>query len=133
MKIWNNGKKICAGCDSKKTRVRKNGYSQWYFWDSEYLCQTCYDRYIWHPISSAKHNHVKNPKRISFRNKRIVLDKDPRKGICKMCGRRGLTHMHHYKYDRNKPEKYTIELCPSCHAKEGHRLKQLVPINSNKK
>lgn len=134
MKNWNKGEKVCSKCGSNKTYRRKNGYEQWNIKDGEYWCQKCYCKLIKYPKWKVKHIALYNPKRILFKQKRIILDEDPRKGICKMCGKKGLTHMHHYKYDDKDPLKYTIELCPSCHAKEGYKLKQLISIDKiNKK
>ena len=64
--------------------------------------------------------------RIQYRRSSITvhIDCPIRKGICEACGRKGLTHLHHYKYEfstkevRKDPElalKNVIELCYSCH------------------
>jgi hypothetical protein len=57
------------------------------------------------------------PKRILFNGKRPTMKQSPRKGICKKCGRKGFTHIHHEKYDLIDPLAHTIELCPACHLK----------------
>ena len=69
------------------------------------------------------YNDRDNPRKIRFKDKRILLKENPRTGVCSLCRRQGLTNMHHLKYDEKDPLKYTIELCPSCHIKE-HRTWQ---------
>lgn len=55
--------------------------------------------------------------RILFKAKRILLDKNPRLGICSMCGQKGRTEMHHIKYHVKDPLRDTIEVCARCHRK----------------
>ncbi len=115
----------CASCDSMDTYINKNGVPIWHNHnkDNNFLCQSCYDFYVNHPAY--------RPFRISFKGKDVYVNKRPRKGICKLCGKKigdtytdcygkqkiiKFTHMHHNKYDKSDPIKHTKELCPSCHS-----------------
>jgi len=68
-------------------------------------------------------NQKRNPRRIGFESKRILLDENPRTNVCSMCGRKypeeldEQTHMHHNSYDKSDPLADTRELCRECHAK----------------
>jgi len=59
-----------------------------------------------------------NSKRLYFKNRQMTINENPRINLCSLCRNQGLTHIHHLKYDDSEPLKYTIELCPSCHAKQ---------------
>jgi len=110
--IYNLGYNICVACDTTETCIwhwHHNGERDW-----EYkLCHACYQRYILGMRYS----------RINFKGKQILVKENPRTGQCSVCSRKGLTHMHHKKYDIANPLKYTVELCPSCHGKEKRRKK----------
>lgn len=109
--------RICHSCGSSTTYVSKAGLPQWYDDPTNpafTLCSKCY-----------KHKY-ENPRSIRFKDKRIIVEHPPRKGICQKCGKKGLTNIHHEKYDLKNPLAYTIELCISCHYKETWRLKQFV-------
>ena len=118
--------RICQACNSDLTYIakpkNKRPYESWHKYNDGWLCQQCYD------------NLIGNPKRIRFipTGKQIRLEENPRKGTCTLCGKKVgdkylnklgkirtilTTHMHHEKYDHEHPELYTVELCPSCHAK----------------
>jgi len=73
---------------------------------------------------------VNRSRRLQFKDSRIYLKENPRKGICELCGFKGLTHMHHINYHDDNPLRDTIELCPSCHRKE--KLNSMVKANTNK-
>ena len=79
------------------------------------------------PINSPKYNKINNPRKIRFKDKRIILKENPRKGRCLKCGKIGRTNMHHQQYDESDPLKYTIELCTSCHMKIHNRKIQNNP------
>ena len=54
-----------------------------------------------------------------------------------MCGKRvgqGIkrTHIHHIEYHDEDPFKSTVELCVSCHDKEGRRLGQIRKLPRDK-
>jgi len=66
-------------------------------------------------LAKAKENSAR---RIWFKTKRVYVKDCPRTGICSLCRRKGLTHLHHIQYDENEPLAHTIEVCPSCHMKE---------------
>lgn len=55
---------------------------------------------------------------IRFKGKQIPLGYNPRKCACLECGKKGLTNLHHKKYDELNPLFHTIELCLSCHVKK---------------
>jgi len=61
-------------------------------------------------------------KSIRFLDKRPTLDHNPRTGICKQCGKKGLTHIHHRKYHKEDPLRDTIELCVGCHRRNHRRI-----------
>jgi hypothetical protein len=65
------------------------------------------------------------PRRLTFLGNSILLDRNPRKGMCSKCGKCGYTHIHHEQYDKTDPLKHTVELCPSCHAKESWSMNQI--------
>lgn len=72
-----------------------------------------------------------NEKRIKFKGKTIFLKQKIRIGVCSNCkksvktGEIKQTQMHHIKYDQKNPEKYTVELCVSCHRKEHKKLNKV--------
>jgi hypothetical protein len=102
--------RICSNCNLNKSYVNKQGYENWYRHKDGFLCQKCHVRLIAHP------------KRIQFKDKRITLKQNPRKGICSKCGKKAKTHIHHIKYHKENALKDTIELCGSCHLNESWRL-----------
>jgi hypothetical protein len=69
---------------------------------------------------------------MKFNDKIVLLEENPRKGFCKICGN-GIgdeyinykgqmaltkqTHIHHIHYDEYDYLKDTMELCASCHRK----------------
>lgn len=55
--------------------------------------------------------------RVLFKAKRILLEQNPRLGICSMCGQKGRTEIHHIKYHNADPLRDTIEVCARCHRK----------------
>lgn len=76
---------------------------------------------------------------IRYRNANIKLLTNPRKGICEVCGYKGLTNCHHWKYEfstqqvRENPElalKNVVELC-YIHHKIANALKLLIMFSSN--
>jgi hypothetical protein len=81
----------------------------------------------------------KNQERIStynkcsvlYKGKKIRLDFNPRRGVCRKCGVKvgnGIkqTNIHHKKYHDDDVLKDTIELCNRCHKREHARLKMIV-------
>ena len=57
---------------------------------------------------------------LSYHRLKLKLNFNPRSGICKACGRRGFTNIHHWRYAFTYPEIYrnnklallnTTELC----------------------
>ncbi len=115
--------KKCAACDLTKTYLEKDGYAHWRSHDNDWYCNTCYCKYI--RVQDKEKITTYNRRKIRFMDTFIYLNENPRKGICELCGYQGLTHMHHEKYNIDNPLAHTIELCASCHAKQGHKLKQI--------
>jgi len=114
----------CSNCGSDKTYVSKTGHVQW----TRGLCKKCYNKLIVHPKWNSIHNTIYNPRHLRWTPTGgiVLLKENPRKGICLSCGRKGRTSIHHFgKYDEKDPLKDTIELCVSCHNKEGWKLDQL--------
>lgn len=121
--------RVCDCCDSSETYTNKKGINVWHNLEGFWLCQKCYDKYL--RLDKLK---------ISYKGKDVYLDKNPHKGICSFCNKKigdkyidyyGIekvikyTTLHHIKYHDDNPLKDTIELCPSCHNREGWRLGQL--------
>jgi hypothetical protein len=111
-----------CGCGSSKTRDWcSNGIT------NQFLCKKCYTRYITNPISNPNRSKALiksfNERRIKFGQKVIYIEKNPRKGKCQRCHKKGPTHMHHEKFGLF-PLDNTMELCYSCHTKRGWELGQ---------
>ena len=71
---------------------------------------------LYHLRNRDKHLQIFR-NRITFQNKQIQLDFNPRTGKCSQCGSVGRTDLHHIKYDPANPLANTIELCIPCHRK----------------
>ena len=76
----------------------------------------------------ANREFYKN-KRLKYRCRRMVFDKDIKTGACHFCKKSTLkkeitrTVLHHLKYDDSNPLAWTVELCPSCHYKVDEKNK----------
>ena len=68
-----------------------------------------------HKEKIAQSQKQYNKRKIKFKGKSMILDHEPRIGICSNCGKEGQTNLHHTKYDSNNPLKHTRELCVGCH------------------
>jgi|SRR6185436_695670 len=123
----------CVACDSKTTGIDGNGKQIWQTFDGDTYCKSCYAIYIWNPILNVLYHEKNNPRRITFKGKRVHLKGVTRTGECQKCNNKigdeytnnkgkpaiiKRTHMHHIVYDENNPSANTIELCVSCHRKE---------------
>jgi hypothetical protein len=53
--------------------------------------------------------------RIKFQGHTKSVPKNPRTGICSICGHIGKTDMHHNQYDPENILANTIEVCDGCH------------------
>jgi hypothetical protein len=104
----------------------KHNCEEWYHYNGGYLCTKCYTKLIGNPKRTPetikKFNERNNPKVIQFKGRSIILNDNPRKGICSWCGKKGFTNMHHIQYHDDDPLKDTVEICSSCHGKETSRL-----------
>jgi hypothetical protein len=112
-------RRVCYSCGSTKTSCYR-----WYFNFDVYsgkrhligmFCHNCYTKYVTFPRQVIRGYYRKQ---IRFKGQQLLLKINPHKGVCKRCGRQGLTHLHHQSYDDNDILAHTEELCPSCHAKE---------------
>jgi len=128
----------CYFCGSKKSQIMPKGYQLWYFHghQKQYsVCASCHAKYM--------------IDKIRFLGKRVFIHKRLRTGVCTDCKRSvarkeiRFTTFHHTEYDQNNPFAHTVELCPSCHTKEGWALGQysdrerrlgrrIIPIFSNR-
>jgi len=96
--------RICVNCGSDKTYIDKTGHKGWYNHNGWY-CEKCNSRLF------------KNPRRMRFKDKHLLLKERVLTGKCSICGYQGLTHTHHFEYDELNPLAHTIELCAGCHRK----------------
>jgi DNA-directed RNA polymerase subunit RPC12/RpoP len=116
--------RVCSNCGSDKTLFHlargKYPYNKWYkdgkggFW-----CNCCYHKITDDPQKTR----AINERRMKFKDKVIHIEKNPRTGVCSLCGNKvgeGIkrTGMHHIEYHDRNPLKDTVELCGSCHIKE---------------
>lgn len=109
----------CYACGSNTTYTNpKTGKRSWLANYGQkrnligYLCNTCNSKYVSNPKTKGLNFHI------TFKDKRIKLDYDPKTGFCSECGKAAKTHMHHDKYDESDPLAHTRELCESCHGKD---------------
>jgi hypothetical protein len=127
-------KKICYNCNSEETYVTKDGRILWHRWIDHIYCHYCYMRLFINPRNNGRTNKKPKPvgykikhrihslRRIQFRTGRIIVDRNPRVGVCNLCRavlpfdcRR--TNMHHEEYYAEDVMKGALEICPSCHMK----------------
>lgn len=83
-----------------------------------------------HPETRYRVNH----RRMLFKNKIVMLDENPRTGVCSECGKsvhKGeikKTDMHHEQYIDSNPLKETKELCVPCH---NRKRKEIILCQKN--
>jgi hypothetical protein len=140
-------RRFCVECKLNQTYIHKDGCEDWYVVDNGFVCSNCYNKNRRQKFKEVLNKRVKfcqkkNPntvklahsKRIRFLGTHIHIPFNPRKGICVQCGSsvsKGEikhTHLHHLKYNPIHPEQNTIELCPSCHAKETWKKRKGVKV-----
>jgi hypothetical protein len=124
--------RICLKCNSNTTFKSKEGWAGWYRYEDGWICKSCYMKLVNNPKWQKTHSKIYSPRRLTFKDKRIRLTKNPRTGQCQICklrigdefinryGHKAIikhTHLHHAKYHNDDPMKGTIELCNSCHSK----------------
>jgi hypothetical protein len=122
--------RICYACGSDKTSIYgKYHKKKWYLNndnDRNMFCSKCYLKYI----SNPKWRLINDQNRFRFKDKRYILNDNPRLGICQWCGKVKdetckRTSIHHEKYNDLDPLDYTVELCNSCHQKRTWELNQI--------
>jgi hypothetical protein len=126
-------KRFCLICGADYTYRNNRGWDYWFRFNDGWKCSKCYQRLnhrTRNPEVVKRFNAKNNPRVLTFKSRRILVQKPPRKGICQWCGaRRGIecrvTNLHHIEYHDEDPLRDTIELCAKCHAKESWRLKRL--------
>jgi len=73
-------------------------------------------------------------KRLKYRGKSIVFDKDIRTGVCHFCKKSTKkkeitrTVLHHLKYNNSDPLAWTVEICLSCHYKVDEKNKKRIDM-----
>jgi len=124
--------RYCINCNSTKTTIQKGKYEQWYKYQDGQLCGKCHAKLIVNPRRNKIINDKWNLKHLWFKDRIIIVNKNPRKGVCEWCYKEGLTHIHHTQYHHKDPLRHTVELCPSCHGKESWKLGQLTGIGKGR-
>jgi hypothetical protein len=114
--------RLCSNCGNKTIiTTTKKGFSheRWYS-DKKggWWCNHCYHMMTYDPVKVRKRNQT----RMLFKDKVIHIGKNPRTGVCSLCGIKTKTSMHHLIYDETNPLKHTIEICNSCHMKESMKI-----------
>ncbi len=124
---------VCAVCDSTTT-------TNWHLHDEYWYCNICYTKHVRNPAKLyQEYNKNYKSRRLLFQDTRLILDHNPRNGVCSKCGKKNgekfintkgkesivQTHLHHIEYDPNNPLAHTVELCEGCHLKEGIKLGQI--------
>ncbi len=77
------------------------------------------------------HEFYKN-KRLKYRGRNMVFDKDIKTGACQFCEKLTKkkkytrTVLHHLKYQDSDPLAWTVEICPSCHYKVDEKNKNRI-------
>ena len=119
----------------------------WRKFNDKFICSKHYSRLISNPKRVYEdrkekqreynkiHNPITNPiyskRDLTYKDRRIQLKENPRKGYCTWCSNNihdkscKRTGMHHIVYVPIFVWFATIELCASCHSKETQRLLKL--------
>lgn len=84
-------------------------------------------------IKNKEHHNSSMKARITFNGKRIYVEVPPRTGVCSLCSKKGITHIHHDKYDSEHPLENTRELCRSCHIKISNEVRRQQIKNGERK
>jgi hypothetical protein len=129
--------RVCSNCGSHKTTLRMNGGGYpTYTWSKDrkggFWCSKCYQKITRDPEKVR----ARNRRQIFFKDRVIYLSKNPRTGVCSLCGNKvgkeiKKTDMHHIEYHDDDPLKDTIELCAACHMKESLRIKNIRSLRWN--
>lgn len=133
----------CSVCGSTKTKMeykilKKSGIIRKYPNWCRGMCMDCYNKLI----SNSKHRPIDNPKRIRFKDKRVMLKQLPRVGVCCTCravvgqinAQLGIlcrrTDMNHFQYHEDDPLKDTLEQCNPCHRRYHRQLREEVAVRA---
>ena len=134
----------CYACDSNTTKIipaslkRASPSVQWFANRDlvtkeplHFLCRDCFGKLGRPGMSKGnyKERTDNDGRTLCFRGRHLTLVKNPRTGKCAECGAvKGVdcttTHIHHEQYDEFDPLAFTVELCPSCHAKKDWVLRK---------
>jgi hypothetical protein len=117
----------CYLCGTSNTYINKSGLEVWRKGDGEWFCTKDWDKYFINPLK----NPINHARRITFKDKQVLIKRNPRSGICSSCGKKGITDMHHLEYHDDDPLKDTVELCKSCHMQETWRIRKLDKLAKN--
>lgn len=125
-------KNVCFINSLHETYIKKNGKLQWHKYNGNRICHKCYNKLVHVPkytlVNNHKNNLIYHPRRLTFKNKRILLETNPRTGYCSQCSNNIFdrsckrTHIHHIQYHEDDPLKDTVELCASCHNKKKYEI-----------
>ena len=121
--------RICSNCGSDKTYIKdsKGKYPrpEWAWHNEKLYCYKCSFKLFLNPKY--------NKRTLYYKNKKHHFPFDIRTGICQLCKKKSITARHHLEYHDDDVLKDTIEVCRSCHNKEGRRLGQYKIRVRNKK
>lgn len=119
--------RVCSSCGSTQTYIthynnRHSPHHQWYTKNGLTYCSKCNNKLFTNPKWRPINNPIYHARCITYKDKKILLKFNPRKGVCTICGaRKGIecrtTHIHHKEYHDDDMLKDTIEVCASCHNK----------------
>ena len=114
--------RTCVDCGLNKIYLEKGKYAHWRRKNDQWYCQKCFNRLFTPPERikrlNTKWNPIRNARSIRYKKRRVNVGFNPRTGVCSLCRKQGLTHIHHMKYNDENPLKDTIEICPRCHKYE---------------
>lgn len=111
-------------------KIERQQYNQEYYKENkDRIINNSKEYYANNTEKKKEYSREKSKEKITFKGKRVILNHNPRIGICSNCHKRVIdgeikqTQMHHTQYDESNPLAFTVELCPSCHQKI-HKQKQ---------
>jgi len=84
------------------------------------------------PTINAKNREYWRKRTLSQYGKKYFFPTEIKTGVCYFCKKDGMaqksrrTALHHLKYDKDDPLKWTIELCNSCHSQVDPRNRKII-------